>query len=176
MSTLSWISRRFFSLEIHVVFSSALRRQVFENQGKSENRIFVILKNVKLLRSTILSRNPQNTVLIPLVDHIFVIRAVRKIVWHGVPYRLNMELYLQSLLAPCAQLYSLIVSDPATSLPLHLGSHTRALMVNQDRRQFFVTPWVTVCALWYLNYVEFGLPVLYLYIRCVQGPHSNKNY
>jgi hypothetical protein len=42
--------------------------------------------------------------------------------------------------APCAQLYSL-AENPATPPPPHLGSYTRALLVSQDRRHLFVTPW-----------------------------------
>jgi hypothetical protein len=45
--------------------------------------------------------------------------------------------YQKFIWAPCAQLYC----DLATStLPLHLGSYTRALLVSQDRRHLFVTP------------------------------------
>ncbi len=57
------------------------------------------------------------------------------------PYRLNMELDLQSLFRLlCTAL--LIGWDPATPPPLppHLGSYTRALLVSQDRRHLFVTP------------------------------------
>ncbi len=56
---------------------------------------------------------------------------------------------------PCVQLYSLAVLkkskyipllligwDPATPLPLHLGSYTGALLVSQDRRHLFVSPCV----------------------------------
>jgi hypothetical protein len=45
------------------------------------------------------------------------------------PYRQNMELDLQ-----------IIVWDPATPPPPHLGSYTKALLVSQDRRHLFVTP------------------------------------
>jgi hypothetical protein len=42
--------------------------------------------------------------------------------------------------APCAQLYSL-AETPQPPLPPHLGPYTRALLVSQDRRHLFVTPW-----------------------------------
>ncbi len=54
-------------------------------------------------------------------------------------HRLNMELDLQSL-------FELHVHScthwlrPRKSLPPHLGSYTRALMVSQDRRHLFTTP------------------------------------
>jgi hypothetical protein len=36
----------------------------------------------------------------------------------------------------------LIGRDPATlPLPPHMGSYTRALLVSQDKRHLFVTPW-----------------------------------
>jgi hypothetical protein len=55
-----------------------------------------------------------------------------------------MELDLQSLFgAPCAQLYSL-VETPHSPHPPHLGSYTRELLVSQDRRHLFVTPWIQV--------------------------------
>ncbi len=57
-------------------------------------------------------------------------------------HRLNMEQDLQSsfgLLCTAA----LLGWDPATPPPTHLGSNTRALLVNQDRQRLFVTP----CAL-----------------------------
>jgi hypothetical protein len=53
-----------------------------------------------------------------------------------------MELDLQSLFRPNLQLFiaALIGGDPANpppSLPPHLGSYTRALLVSQDRRNLF---------------------------------------
>ncbi len=42
--------------------------------------------------------------------------------------------YPKFILAPCAQLY-LAAGTP------HLGSYTRALLVSQERRHLFVTPW-----------------------------------
>jgi hypothetical protein len=41
--------------------------------------------------------------------------------------------------APIAQLYSL--AENLKPLPPHMGSFTRALLVNQDRRHFFVALW-----------------------------------
>jgi hypothetical protein len=56
-------------------------------------------------------------------------------------HRLNIELVLQSLFGLLCTA-GLIGWDPATPLlPTHLGSFTRALLVSQDRRHLFVTPW-----------------------------------
>ncbi len=56
-------------------------------------------------------------------------------------HRLNMELNLQSLFGLhvtwCEQLYPLA----ETPHPQHLDSYTRALLVSQDRRHLFLTPW-----------------------------------
>ncbi len=53
-----------------------------------------------------------------------------------------MELDLQSLLGSMCTAV-LFGWDPASpSLPPHLGSYTRALLVNQDRRHLIVTPWL----------------------------------
>jgi hypothetical protein len=56
-------------------------------------------------------------------------------------HRLNMEF----ILAPCVQLYSLAETPqptPPPPIPQHLGFSTRALLVSQDRRHLFVTPWL----------------------------------
>ncbi len=39
------------------------------------------------------------------------------------------------------QLYSLAETPQLPLLPPHLGSYTMALLVSQDRRHLFVTPW-----------------------------------
>ncbi len=53
--------------------------------------------------------------------------------------------------APCAQLFHWLrpLNNPPPSPP-HLGSYTRALLVRQDRRHLFVTPWLCpyYCTLW----------------------------
>jgi hypothetical protein len=55
-----------------------------------------------------------------------------------------VELDFQSLIGLLCTA-ALIGWDPATpppsSLPPHMGSYTRALLVSQDRRHLFVTPW-----------------------------------
>ena len=55
-----------------------------------------------------------------------------------------MEVDLQSLFGLhvtwCAQLYSLAETPQLPPSP-HLDSYTRALLVSQDRRHLFVTPW-----------------------------------
>jgi len=53
-----------------------------------------------------------------------------------------MELDLQSLFGLLCTAV-LIGWDPAT-LPPHLGSCTRALLVCKDRRRLLVTPWYSV--------------------------------
>ncbi len=57
---------------------------------------------------------------------------------------LSMELDLQSLFGLlvtwCTQLYSL-AETPQPPPPPHLDSSTRALLVSQDRRHLFMTPW-----------------------------------
>ncbi len=45
------------------------------------------------------------------------------------------------ILAPCAQLYSLAETPQLPTLPPHLGSYTRALLLSQNRRHLYVTPW-----------------------------------
>ncbi len=49
----------------------------------------------------------------------------------------------KAYLGSCVHVYSLaeIPKLPPPS-PSHLGSYTRALLVSQDKRHFFVTPWV----------------------------------
>ena len=42
--------------------------------------------------------------------------------------------------APCAQLYSLAETPQTPALPPRLCSYKRALLVSQDRRHLFVTP------------------------------------
>jgi hypothetical protein len=62
--------------------------------------------------------------------------------FNSYTHRLNMEL---DLLSSCGLLCTavLIGWEPTTpSLPPHLGLYTRALLVSQDRRQLFVTPWL----------------------------------
>ncbi len=57
-------------------------------------------------------------------------------------HRLNIELDLRSLFGLLCKAV-LIGWDPATSpIPPHLGSHTRALLVSQDRRHLFATTWL----------------------------------
>ncbi len=79
------------------------------------------------------------TLPIPRISlHISSSRTGRLIVGIYKLNRLNMELDLQSLFGLLCTAV-LIGWDPAT-LPLpHLGSHTRALLVRQDRRHLFVT-------------------------------------
>jgi hypothetical protein len=55
-------------------------------------------------------------------------------------HMLNMELDLQSLFGLLCTAV-LIGWNPASPPPPHLGSYTRALLVSQDRRHLFVTPW-----------------------------------
>jgi hypothetical protein len=53
-----------------------------------------------------------------------------------------MELDLQS-----SMLYSLAETpQPPHPLPPHLGSYTRALLVSQNRRHLFATPWGKQCS------------------------------
>ncbi len=55
-------------------------------------------------------------------------------------HRLNMELDLSSLFG----LYSSCTAEAPSAPPPHpphLGSYTRTLLVSQDRRHLFVTPW-----------------------------------
>jgi hypothetical protein len=54
-----------------------------------------------------------------------------------------MVLYLKSLFGLLCTAV-LIAWDPATPPPPHLGSYTRPLLVSQDRRHLFVTPWSKV--------------------------------
>jgi hypothetical protein len=58
-----------------------------------------------------------------------------------------MKLDLQSLFGlhvhRCT-LYSLTETPQLPPIPLHMGSYTRALLVSQDRRHLFVTPWLTL--------------------------------
>jgi hypothetical protein len=62
-------------------------------------------------------------------------------IFNGIGY-INMELDLQSLFG-LLRAAVLIGLDPTTPpLPPYLGSHTRALLVSQDRRHLFVTPCV----------------------------------
>jgi hypothetical protein len=42
--------------------------------------------------------------------------------------------------APCAQLYTLVEIPQLSPLPPHLDSYTRSLLVSQDKRHLFVTP------------------------------------
>jgi hypothetical protein len=49
-----------------------------------------------------------------------------------------MELDLQSLFDSCVQLYS-VAEIP--QLPSQFGSYTKALLVSQDGRHLFITPW-----------------------------------
>jgi hypothetical protein len=51
---------------------------------------------------------------------------------------------LQSLFEVCVyvQLYSLAETPQPQPLPPHLVSYTRALLVSQDRRHLFMTPWL----------------------------------
>ncbi len=66
---------------------------------------------------------------------------LRKMCWVWANLRLNMELDLQNLFGLLCTAV-LIGWDSATSpLPPHPGSYTRALLVSQDRRHLFVTPW-----------------------------------
>ncbi len=59
-------------------------------------------------------------------------------------HKLNMESDLQSLFGLLCSAV-LIDWEPATPpLPPHFGSYTRALLVSQDRRHFFVTPWLNL--------------------------------
>ncbi len=53
-------------------------------------------------------------------------------------HRLNLELDLQTLFG---LLYAAVETPLLPPLPPHLGSHSRALLVSQDRRHLFVTPW-----------------------------------
>jgi hypothetical protein len=58
-------------------------------------------------------------------------------------HRLNMELDLQSLFG-LLRTYWLSLRPSNSPLPSHLGSYTRALLVSQDRRHLFATPWSTL--------------------------------
>jgi hypothetical protein len=62
----------------------------------------------------------------------------------GSDHRLNLEFDLQSLFGlhvhSCTW-YSLTDTCNPTPTP-HLGSYTRALLVSQDRRHLFITPWI----------------------------------
>ncbi len=62
----------------------------------------------------------------------------------GAAHRLNMELDLQSKFRPYVHgcIHWLRPCNP--SPPPHLGSYTRALLVIQDRRHLFVTPWCSL--------------------------------
>jgi hypothetical protein len=57
-----------------------------------------------------------------------------------------MELDLKSLFGlhvhSCAHWLRPRILTPPSPSPRHLGSYTRALLVSQDRRHLFVTPWL----------------------------------
>ncbi len=79
----------------------------------------------------------------------------------GFEHRLNMELDLQSLFG----LYSLVPRNFLPPLP-YLGSNTRALLVSQDRRHLFVTPWIWGNAVGACCSGQ----------SCLQNSHSNTPY
>ncbi len=71
------------------------------------------------------------------------IQSVKLLADYGLQqgHMLNKELYFQSLFGLLCTAV-LIGWDPATPpLPQHLDSYTRELLVSQDRRHLFVTPW-----------------------------------
>jgi hypothetical protein len=61
-------------------------------------------------------------------------------------HRLNMELDLHSVfgLLCTAVLVAETPQPPPPPIPPHLGSYMRALLVSQDRRHLFGTPWLDV--------------------------------
>ncbi len=85
----------------------------------------------------------------------------------GYSHRLNLEVDLQSLFGLhvtwCAQLYTLAETPQLPPSPPIWIRITRALLVSQDRRQLFVTPWLFslfvipflgLCCHWYLHNVQ----------------------
>ncbi len=65
----------------------------------------------------------------------------------------NMELDLQSLFGLHVQCTAVLIGcgPQPPSPPPHLGSYMKALLVNQDRRQIFVTLTTHVCSLYNLR-------------------------
>jgi hypothetical protein len=58
-----------------------------------------------------------------------------------IQHRVNMELDLLSLFGHHVQCTAVLIGrDPATPPP-YLGSYAMELLVSQDRRHLFVTPW-----------------------------------
>jgi hypothetical protein len=55
-------------------------------------------------------------------------------------HRLNIELDLKSFFGLLFTAVLLAETPPPIPFPSHLGSFTRALLVSQDRRHFFVNP------------------------------------
>jgi hypothetical protein len=54
----------------------------------------------------------------------------------------NMQLDLQSSFGLLCTAVPYSLADTPQPPPSHLGSHTRALLVSQDRWHLFVTPWI----------------------------------
>ncbi len=69
-------------------------------------------------------------------------------------HRLNMDVDLQSLLGFhvtwCAHLYSLAVTLQLPPFPRNWTRITWALLVNNDRRHLFVTPWCKGLLHWFV--------------------------
>jgi hypothetical protein len=71
-----------------------------------------------------------------------------------------MELDLQSLVGPHVN-RCYIGLIPRTPPPPHLGSYTRTLLVSQDRRHLFVTPWLADRRLgWRVKSIHWKTPTL----------------
>jgi hypothetical protein len=51
---------------------------------------------------------------------------------------------MELIWAPCAQLYSFAETRTTPPIPRYMGSYTRALLVSQDRRHPFVTPFMAL--------------------------------
>ncbi len=74
------------------------------------------------------------------IDSLEIDLLPKKTVFLGIKHKLNMKLDLQSLFGLHVHSFTHWLG-PRDPLPLHLVSYTKALLVSQDRRHLFVTPW-----------------------------------
>ncbi len=129
--TVKWQSKSYFlssCLGANIVFLNLgfghkvniINFRYFFSSRQKSSAAFAISRDVCLMKST------QSTKHVPICQEPKIKYGVRspKIIW-----------------APCTQLYSLAETpQPLPSTP-RIWAHTRALLVRQDRRYLFLTPW-----------------------------------
>ncbi len=135
-----WISIVLMPIQIRLSISMPIQIRILSSVHtcwKVRNFYFIFICSSAFLYCFIFLANVIGIIIINIFDSLLKFSGKN----YGSAHRLNMELDLQSFVGLHVYICIHWLRPRTLPPPPHLGSYTRALLVSQDRRHLFVTPW-----------------------------------